>query len=199
MEEARAAIGADDCFPSHIGWLRSYIERMPVDRDGHPIPWYTYASIDFLMRGRVKLDMTVFEYGCGNSTLWWAGKCKSVTAVDNSPVYVQRISDKAPVNVKLILQEEENGYVCAINGKYDIICVDGIEKWRDRTLCVSPDFLKPDGVIILDNSCDERYKYGVSDLHSLGFKQIDFWGFTPICTVGNCTSIFYRKENCFNI
>lgn len=43
-----------------------------VDKDGNPIPWYTYPAIEFLN----SLDFSsknVFEYGTGNSTLWWGG------------------------------------------------------------------------------------------------------------------------------
>jgi hypothetical protein len=49
---------------------------------GEPIPWFSHPLIDFL-KDRLSKDMTVFEYGCGNSTLWWADRVRSVTGVKN--------------------------------------------------------------------------------------------------------------------
>lgn len=200
LEEAKIAISADDSFPAQMGWLRSYMERVPVDAHGNPIPWYAYAIIDFLIRGRLNKSMTVFEYGCGHSTLWWASHCASVIAVDHLKPYIEIIGSKAPKTVQLILAEAEDAYVKAIGDKkFDIICVDGVEKWRDGTLVESLSHLNEAGVIILDNSQDGRYANGTSLIMNSGFKRIDFWGFTPICTVENSTTIFYRQNNCFNI
>src|SRR5688572_22901839 len=65
------------------GWLRSYRERRPVTQGGEPIPWYTYSAIDFLAE-RLPPDATVFEFGAGHSTLWYARRVARVVSVDPS-------------------------------------------------------------------------------------------------------------------
>ncbi|HUQ21233.1 MAG TPA: hypothetical protein VM099_16555, partial [Gemmatimonadaceae bacterium] len=30
------------------GWLKSLIGGKPVDKDGMPVPWFTYPAIDFI-------------------------------------------------------------------------------------------------------------------------------------------------------
>ncbi len=63
------------------GWFKSMRENKCIDREGNPIPWITYPAIDFLSQ----LDYTersVFEYGSGFSTLFWAPRAKNVIAVE---------------------------------------------------------------------------------------------------------------------
>ena len=81
--------------------------------------------------------------------------------------------------------------------KYDIIFVDG----RDRVNCVtySVKTLKRSGVVILDDSERIEYQDGVSFLLRNGYKKLDFWGLSPGFTDEKCTSIFYRRDNCFKI
>jgi hypothetical protein len=55
------------------GWFRSCREQASVDANGNPIPWITYPAIEFLVK-RINNQLSVFEYGCGNSTLWWASR-----------------------------------------------------------------------------------------------------------------------------
>ena len=49
------------------------MRKKPVNKNKDPIPWYTYSSIHFLDK-RIKKGMKIFEYGSGNSTLWFANK-----------------------------------------------------------------------------------------------------------------------------
>ena len=45
-----------------LGWHRSLHEGHPVDKGGSPIPWYTYAALEWLAP-RVKRTDVVFEFG----------------------------------------------------------------------------------------------------------------------------------------
>ena len=44
---------------------------MPIDKNSNPLPWVTYGFIDFISE-RLNKSIDVFEYGSGNSTLWYA-------------------------------------------------------------------------------------------------------------------------------
>jgi hypothetical protein len=57
-------------FLRQSGWLESIEYRKP-QRDGSPIPWFTYAAIDFVDQMEIS-NKFVLEIGGGFSTLYWA-------------------------------------------------------------------------------------------------------------------------------
>ncbi len=183
------------------GWLLSRRRGVPVDKDGAPLPWYTYSSIAFLT-ARLKADIDVFEYGCGYSTLWWMRRARSVTSVEHAGPWVQTIRQKAIPSVRVIeiSAGQEEAYVSTIEstGKlFDVVVVDG--ECREACLDLAPDCLKSDGIIILDNSERPAYRDGISQLCNKGFRHVDFIGMGPINTYEWMTSIFYRSSNCVNL
>ena len=95
------------------GWLNSLLQGMPVDALGGPVPWFTYPAIDFLDRVDTK-DFTVFEWGGGNSTLWWAKRVRSVRAVDHDTKWYEIVRKGMPANAKIELQTARDAYVAAI-------------------------------------------------------------------------------------
>jgi hypothetical protein len=72
---------------------------------------------------------------------------------------------------------------------------------RDRVASAASaiDSLKPDGVLIWDDTDRERYADGIRDLKDRGFRQIEFRGFAPVEFVLHETSVFYRDGNCLGI
>jgi len=67
-----------------IGWLRSCKSKSSVDAAGHPIPWWPYAATEYLEK-IVRTDHRVFEFGSGNSTLWWKSLSSNVISIDHDP------------------------------------------------------------------------------------------------------------------
>lgn len=53
-----------------------------IDEIRNLIPRYAYPTTEYLMHLNFK-ELSVFEYGSGNSTLWWAQKAKSIISVEN--------------------------------------------------------------------------------------------------------------------
>jgi hypothetical protein len=184
-----------------IGWIKSKQTRLPIDRNGDPIPWFTYASIAFLS-GRIGPGMSVFEYGSGNSTLWWSKRVAHVGSCEHNQEWFDYFKDRVPTNVTYVHRPLEDGgdYCKAIlqaEETFDIVVIDG----RDRVNCAKQVLpkLREDGVIIWDNSDRERYSEGYSFLLESGFRRLDFAGLGPINNRGWCTSVFYRDDNCLNI
>src|ERR1051325_11413300 len=135
------------------GWMGSVRDAMPLDASGRPIPWYTYGAIDFL-DGRVKSNMRIFEYGSGNSTLWWSGRTRCVVSCEHDRAWHASMKARLPANVDYLLVElgDDGRYAKAITAHtepFDIIVIDG----RDRVNCAKASLasLKPDGVIVWDN------------------------------------------------
>lgn len=183
------------------GWFRSYREDLPVDRNGNPIPWLTYSAIEFLAK-RIHSQMSIFEYGCGASTLWWSSRIREVISCEHDENWYQQVITKIPSNVTLyhIALENEEGYskkVADFVQRFDIIIIDG----RERVNCAinSLNALKDDGLIVWDNSDREEYEEGYQFLFSKGFRKIEFIGMVPSLNLKNETGIFYRDNNCLGI
>lgn len=156
--------------------------------------WYTYPFLDFI-RLLDFSDLDIFEFGSGYSTLYWAGRAKSVTSVEHSKAWFQTVNNllksSGIKNVDLFLQEDSTSYVNSINLKsrsYDVIIVDGISRFEAAK--ASTERLCPNGVIILDNSdwCPDTVEYLVAS----GFCHIPFSGFGPAAQLTWSTSLFFR-------
>lgn len=176
------------------GWLNSLYQSKPVTQDNRPIPWYTYPAIEFL-EDKVKPDFKVFEFGSGQSTLWWSERVLEVISIENDPNWFQEINSKMPNNVQLFLKENETEYAEMIKqfppDYFDVIIVDGAN--RNQCLELSLNHIKEAGLIIFDNSDHYEYDESVNRLTSSGYKRIDFWGMFPGYTYKNCTSLFFKK------
>ncbi|MDA0986050.1 MAG: FkbM family methyltransferase [Bacteroidetes bacterium] len=183
------------------GWFKSYKLKQSIDSNYKPIPWFSYPIISFL-ENRLNNKIDVFEFGCGNSTLWFAEKVKSIKSVEHNKDWFENVKLKLPKNAKLVYKdlvygEKYSKEVLSGKNKYHIIIIDG----RDRVNCTlnSIKALQKDGVIIFDNSQLIEYKDAIDYLIKNKFKRIDFWGQIPIAAHENCTTIFYKPNNCLNI
>ncbi len=183
------------------GWLRTMIEEKIVDADGNPVPWITYPARKFL-EDRITADMDIFEYGSGNSTLWWSSRVASVTSCEHDKEWYAAYLPKMAENTTYILRRVKNSTLYAdeilnYRERFDILVIDG----RDRVNCIKSGLnaLKPAGVVVWDNSDRDEYEEGYEFLLREGFKRLDFWGLGPISTREWCTSVFYRIQNCLSI
>ena len=171
-----------------------------MDAAGNPIPWFTYAAIEFLEK-RLQKSFRVFEFGSGNSTRWWARRVDFLISCEHDPVWYNKMKSDLPSGVTYLLETVENGSYARsvrISGtSFHIIVIDG----TDRVECArrALDSLLPEGVIVWDNSDREEYRTGYDLLTREGFRRLDFFGLGPINAAGWCTSIFYREHNCLNI
>lgn len=180
------------------GWQKSALEKLPIDKNGLPIPWYTYPCIDFI-KSHLKKKVNVFEYGVGNSTIWWSKFAKDVISCEHNKSWIENINPH-PKNIKINYKNLDEGYVDFIKNfenYFDIIIIDG----RKRNECMKNCLigLKKDGIIILDDSEREKYEEGCKYLSSNGYKRIDFWGMRPIFQEKSSTTIFYKENNIFEI
>lgn len=96
---------------SQSGWLQSAERKMAL-RDGKPVPWFTYGAIAFLERN-LPADLSLFEYGGGQSTLYWADRVKRVVSVDHDPAFGEYMRAALPGNAELRLVDEGAGIPAA--------------------------------------------------------------------------------------
>lgn len=186
---------------SEIGWFKSFETKSPVGRNSEPIPWVTYSFIDFIAE-RIHDDHTVFEFGSGNSTFYYAERAKKVVSVEHDKAWYDRISASKPLNSEMIFCELhiDGNYSKmpeSLGLKFDLIIVDG----RDRANCCyhSLSALSEKGVVVLDDSERENYAEAISFFKKEGFRELSFSGISPGLFYRKSTSVFYKDNNCLGI
>lgn len=179
-------------FMETSGFLNSIRKGRPLNSDNEPIPWFTYPAIDFLDEV-VKSQSLVFEWGSGNSSLWWSRRASKVVSVEDNAAWYLEIKSQFPSNGELLLRDSGD-YARSIleypDGGFDVIVIDG----SDRNSCAltAPDKLKPQGLIVFDNSDSPEFRTGQKYLMDQGFLRIDFWGPIPSYLYKNCTSVYFK-------
>lgn len=173
-------------------------EESCVDRNGNPIPWYTYPAIEYLLQ----LDFSnkrVFEFGAGNSTLFWANLSKKVVSVEDNKSWYKALKKEIPSNVDLKYKKLGKKYSNAIleeKEKFDVIVVDG--RMRDKCCESAIQKIASGGLIILDNSDRvseyKEYSNAIQTLKKNDIIQVDFSGFGPINDYTWTTSIFFSRD-----
>lgn len=138
--------------PIHIAMIELSPDNgwIAKDEKGFIYPWYTAPTLEVLD----KIDFTgkrVFEYGGGNSTLWYRSRGAVVCGVDSSELYA-KFAD-------IEFQETKHEYLHAIHKtasigvldfvNYDLIAIDG--EWRDECTSHAFERIKEGGIIIIDN------------------------------------------------
>lgn len=184
-----------------IGWFTAFDTHQAVDELGKPLPWVTYSFIDFI-KTRLNKELTIFEYGSGNSTLFYAQRVKRVVSVEHDEAWFNKIVKEKASNAEMIFTALEKGgeyskKAMLLGEKFDIIIVDG----RDRVNCCknSVDALTANGVLVLDDSEREIYQEARLFLIQKGFKELPFTGISPGLFYNKTTSVFYKAANCLAI
>lgn len=165
-------------------------------------PWWSYSIIK-IIEERVRPEMRVFEYGAGNSTLFWGRYVKDVVAIEYDYDWYRNMKQIIPENVELKYLELEYGgaYCEAILGEkeeFDIVVIDG----RDRVRCAknAVNKIKEEGVIIWDDTDRDSYREGYEYLKSKGYKMLELLGGTyGLVAHEQSTSIFYKEKNIFGL
>lgn len=175
------------------GHFQSIKKGECIDAYGRPIPWYSYSAIEYLRQFDFS-KYSVFEYGSGNSSLFWSERALNVISVEDDEAWYKKVKGKIRQNQSLLFRKSKNDYVNAINEsgkKFDIVVIDG----NHRPECARqlPNMISEDGIIVLDNS-DWFKKTAKYIRENFDFIQIDFFGFVPINPYTTVTSIFVSRK-----
>jgi predicted O-methyltransferase YrrM len=182
------------------GWTRSFLEGVSQDEDGNLLPWMTYPAIEFL-QNYVNKNHEIFEFGCGASTIFFAKKAKKVYGLETNQNWLNLINEKLQsLDLEAQIELIENGidnknyeiFPQKFEKKFDIIVIDSLK----RFLCAqnSINFIKDDGIIILDDSQRENYKKIFDFFAENGFEKKDFWGIEPGKLKIKNTTVFLRSS-----
>jgi hypothetical protein len=187
----RRVVGVSKRLLLDYGYLRSLRAGAPVRHRGEPIPWYTYAAVEYLS-GLDLAGRRVFEFGSGNSTLWWQARAAEVVSVETDPDWYHQIAaDVAADNTTLVLCHDRDEYLSEIDrhGTFDVIVVDGL--WRKPSARVALEHLNPGGMIVLDNA--DWFPYSHALLRDAGLVEVNFHGLGPLGRYAWTTSVFLDR------
>lgn len=215
LDEVVKLLKVNSSYLIESGWMRSAREGKAVDRNGNPLPWLTYPFIQFI-QPRLTTALTMYEYGAGNSTLWFAQHVGSIRSVEHDAAWYEAIRRSMPPNVTLVhraiatsLSYTELTYmdfndvqpytedIHEENRRYDLVLVDGV--YRNRSIVNAGRAVSETGVIILDNVDYVEAREGIDYLLNRGFRRVEFWGMCPIVHHDSCTAVFYRDGNCLGL
>ncbi|MEE2659582.1 MAG: class I SAM-dependent methyltransferase [Candidatus Latescibacterota bacterium] len=176
------------------GHVKNFLRQLPVDSCGEPVPWYTYPAIDYLSNLDFS-DARIFEFGTGQSTLFWERRAREVIAVDLEAEWVEFVRARtASAGTRVLHRPAEHDFVSAIEepgGLFDVVVVDS--KPRNLALPAAMSRLSEDGVIIFDNSdwYPELFRRIRSQQDSL---VVDFHGYSPGAIRPYTTSLIFRRS-----
>lgn len=184
------------------GWFESRYLHQPLDENKNPIPWLTYSAIHFINQKLSLRPMRVFEYGSGNSTIWFSSRVQSIVSIENDVDFYNKMLKKVSAisNISYELKALNDNYSAAVLGyenAFDILIIDGRERVQCAKNCIKA--LKKDGIIIFDNSDRVQYQEAYDFIEKNEFKKLEFNGVGPIGHVEWKTTIYYRDDNCFEI
>lgn len=177
---------------TNYGFSLSKMRRRPCAENGNPIPWYTYSCLEYISQFDF-IDCNVFEYGSGNSTLFWSKRAKSIQSVEHDVNWHKSWDGKLPSNATVVLKKTKDEYINHIENagiSYDIIIVDGIY----RVSCCKKAIkrINKGGLVILDNS--DWHPTAAKILRDSGLLQVDMFGFGPLNDYTWVTSIFFSRD-----
>lgn len=171
-----------------LRWVKDRINRNTAIEQG--LPWISYPAIDYL-RGFLKPDLKVFEWGIGGSTVFFTTHNCKVTTVESNEIWLNKVQQKlinintryspeiffVPSETQQIESIKE--YIAKVkeNAPWDIIFVDGLEEnYISRLDCikVAKNLIKHGGILILDDSWRENYSEVPRILNN--FRRLEFWG-----------------------
>jgi predicted O-methyltransferase YrrM len=151
------------------------------------LAWWTLEAVELVDKFLASRPAArVFEYGSGASTVWLSSRTSEVISIEHDAEWQTLVSlhtDKLP-GIKLISvaaeqRSADSTYVSgrkgwsdmdfetyvrqleSAGGLFDLIIVDG--RARSACLAMAIKRIKPDGIILFDNSDRPRYRRAIED------------------------------------
>lgn len=195
---------SEDSYLVKTGYIDSILDYSLKNNKSEYTPWMNYPFIAFLEE-KLHKKLSVFEYGSGASSLFFAKRVQEVTSIEHDVQWYEQVKKmlKGVENVVLIHLELNDLYPYAIktigkDKRYDVVVVDG----RKRVRCakVAYHYLSEKGVLILDDSHRAYYEDGLAFYKSKGFHQLTFKGLKPTgFGIAQTTLLYKPANNCLGI
>jgi hypothetical protein len=169
---------------------------------GQARPWLTFPAIRFLESLEGK-DLRVLEFGSGASSVWLTQRFAQVRSIEHDPQWAARVRAQgadvvlADPGGSLWHGPPDSEYLQAgrVGAPFDVVFVDGMA----RLTCVEhiDEFVRPDGLVVVDDTDVEQMSQVRQQLAAAGFAAIDFWGMRPGLGLESATTVFCRDFSGF--
>ncbi len=169
-----------------LGWKKSFLENFSQNELGESLPWMSYPAIEFL-ENKITKDHEIFEFGCGASTLFFGRKAKNVRGLETNHFWFEIVQkmlrEKGLSNAEITLMENglENElyekFAVNLGEKFDLIVIDSLKRFKCAQNVIEA--LKPNGMVILDDSERKNYQKVFDFFAEKGFQKRDFFGIAP--------------------
>ena len=139
MAFSRAAKSRGYSALAHRRWFGKWASstRGGASPIGDEQPWMTFAAAEFL-RGWLCKDMTVFEWGSGGSTIFFANHSKQVTAIEHEEAWAVQVraalAERKIANAQIErLPPEPDGAAVAWDAADPTVFASGGEQFRGQS------------------------------------------------------------------
>ena len=146
--------------------------------------------------------MSVFEWGSGNSTLWFAQRVHSIVSTEHHILWKDTISTILPSNARIeyVPFDDLKRYpevIARYKESWDLILIDGMS----RNACIDQAIhcVSDTGIIVIDNTDTEAFT-GCQFLRHQGFSERVFIGkyaWATNDTSPHTTTVFYKNPSRF--
>jgi predicted O-methyltransferase YrrM len=121
-------------------------------------PWMTPDSVDFLVR-HLKNDMNVLEIGAGGSTLFFARRCRHVTAIELDAQYhdilhanIQEKDLRDRIALEYTPPDQVMSRLASLDTQFDVISIDHGVHVPNRSECLDAVMHLWSGkILVMDN------------------------------------------------
>ena len=100
----RKLLGVNERYLAPNGYWHSY----PADSTGEAVPWFSYPAIQFL-KGVVRPQWKVLEYGSGYSTVFWNARCARTVSVEHDEHWFNHLKTLHPEYAIQLVKEGFDG------------------------------------------------------------------------------------------
>ena len=191
----------EESYLNTSGWLKSLHDERPCDDTGSPLPWMAFPMIA-LLRERITKEHSLFEFGSGFSTEFYAGLAKSVVSIEHDHAWIERIQSKLPTNAKVQHQPlDSDGEYCRAAQESDtppdVVIIDG----RDRVNCLKQTLpcCPATTVFVFDDTHRQKYESGLEWATQQDYKILRFEGLKPGGLELNQSTLIYKPGNVFGV
>jgi hypothetical protein len=164
-----------------------------------PRPWIALPAVPYLER-LLTPDATVFEFGAGHSTIWFAQRVRRVVSLENNPVWYEDLRRQLALgsltncDLRLRPLAAFRAEIAAFPPEsFDLISIDASERGgpsRLEYMAASRAHTKVGGAIVLDDSDRRRYR-GADDMLP-GWPVERFVGLRAEPLMATETSVYLR-------
>jgi hypothetical protein len=178
-------------------WARTMLQRRrPLS---HPVPWLTFDATRAICAA-LPPGARVFEFGAGNSTIFWARRAASVCSVEDDAGWMALLNAKLKElrisNTHVLHETEMQAYVHTIGAwpdeHFDLVIVDGA--WRRECVAAAVRHVKKGGMLVVDNT--DWHWFRAERLAGIppGWRRRVYAGYAPMIGYKSETTVFRRVD-----